>query len=87
MPGASAETRRVKNLNANWSPGTEASDDRFELQIITDDDQHHGLTANAASVNAIIALAQSDTVLAWDPTNRTLIVANIVGKMPWTENH
>jgi hypothetical protein len=31
---------------------------------------------------ALVALAQADTVL-WDPTNRTLIVANLVGK--WLE--
>jgi hypothetical protein len=28
---------------------------------------------------------QADTVLSWDPADRTLIIANIVGKMPWTE--
>lgn len=32
---------------------------------------------------ALVALAQADTVLLWDPTNRTLIVANLVGK--WLE--
>jgi hypothetical protein len=35
-------------------------------------------------VSAVVALSQADTVLAWDPTNRTLIAANIVGTMPWT---
>lgn len=33
---------------------------------------------------AFVALARANTVLAWDPTNRTLIVANVVGTMPWT---
>jgi CBS domain-containing protein len=28
--------------------------------------------------------AKADTVMAWDPQNRSLIVANIVGTMPWT---
>ena len=28
---------------------------------------------------------RADTVLAWDPADRTLIAANLVGKMPWTE--
>jgi hypothetical protein len=36
-------------------------------------------------VTALIALARADTVLMWDPADRTLIVANIVGTMPWTE--
>jgi hypothetical protein len=30
-------------------------------------------------MTALIALTQADTVLLWDPTNRTLIVANLVG--------
>lgn len=29
-------------------------------------------------------LGRADTVMAWDPVNRSLIVANIVGTMPWT---
>jgi hypothetical protein len=28
--------------------------------------------------------AKADTVMVWDPVNRSLIVANIVGTMPWT---
>jgi hypothetical protein len=35
-------------------------------------------------MSALVALAPADTVLAWDPVNRTLIAANIVGQMPWT---
>ena len=35
-------------------------------------------------MSALVALAGADTVLAWDPANRTLIAANIVGQMPWT---
>jgi hypothetical protein len=82
MPGASAESRRVKILNANWTP--DGGDGEFGLMIVTDDDQVHTVTASAASVSAVVALSQADTVLAWDPTNRTLIAANIVGTMPWT---
>jgi hypothetical protein len=33
----------------------------------------------------LTALAQADTVLVWDPDNRTLIAANLRGTMPWTE--
>jgi hypothetical protein len=29
--------------------------------------------------------AGAGTVLAWDPADRTLIAANLVGTMPWTE--
>jgi hypothetical protein len=42
------------------------------------------LPASAASVTAVVALAQADTVMMWDPPNRVLIVANVVGQMPWT---
>jgi hypothetical protein len=52
--------------------------------IVTDDDQQHAVPASPASMTALVALAQAGTVLAWDPDNRTLIVANIVGQMPWT---
>lgn len=84
MPGASEQTRRVKILNANWVPGADGGDGRFEVMIVTDDDQQHAVPASPASMTALVALAQADTVLAWDPDNRTLIAANIVGRMPWT---
>jgi hypothetical protein len=35
---------------------------------------------------ALVALAQADTVLVWDPADRRLIAANLRGTMPWTEN-
>jgi hypothetical protein len=85
MPGASPETRRVKNVNANWTVDADSPDGRFEIMLITDDDQRHGLPVSPASMTAVVALARADTVLAWDPTNRTLIAANIVGTMPWTQ--
>lgn len=84
MPGASAQTRRVKNINANWSPDVDAPDGRFELQVITDDGESYGFTTSPGSVAALVALAGADAVFAWDPTNRTLISANIVGTMAWT---
>jgi hypothetical protein len=82
MPGASEQTRRVKNLNANWAPG---DPERFNLQIITDDDERHVVPASPASVTALATLARAGTVMAWDPEDSTLIVANIVGRMPWTK--
>jgi len=74
----------VKILNANWVPGPEGGDGRFEVMIVTDDDQPHTVPASPASMTALVALAQAGTVMAWDPDNRTLVAANIVGQMPWT---
>jgi hypothetical protein len=84
MPGASTETRRVKILNANWVPDGTAGDGRFEVMIVTEDDEQYFVPASPASMTALVALAKADTVMAWDPSNRALIVANIVGTMPWT---
>jgi hypothetical protein len=52
--------------------------------IVTEDDQQHAMPASGASIAALAALAQAGTVMAWDPEDHTLIVANIVGQMPWT---
>jgi hypothetical protein len=82
MPGASEQTQPVKILNANWVPGTDGGDGRFEIMIVTEDEQRHELPASAASVTAVVALAQAGTVMVWDPPNRTLIAANVVGQMP-----
>ena len=85
MPGASPQTRRVTNLNANWQPNYDLPDGRLEVMIVTDDDEHHVLRTSPATITALTALAQADTTLAWDPTNHTLIIANIIGTMPWTQ--
>jgi hypothetical protein len=85
MPGASEQTRRVKIVNANWVAGPDGDHGRFEIQIVTEDDQRHVAAPSAAAMTALIALTQADTVLAWDPADRTLIAANLVGRMPWTE--
>jgi hypothetical protein len=85
MPGASQETRRVKTMNANWVPADNAAEDgRFEVMIVTEDDQQYFAPASPGAMTALAALAAADTVMAWDPLNRSLIVANIVGTMPWT---
>lgn len=83
MPGASEQTRRVKALNANWVAGADGDDGRFEVMIVTDDDQQHTIAPSPEAMTALVALTQTDTLLLWDPTNRTLIVANLVGK--WLE--
>jgi hypothetical protein len=85
MPGASEQTRRVKVLNANWVAGSEGTDGRFEVMIVTEDDQQHVVAPSPAAMAALVALAKADTVLAWDPTDRTLVAANLIGTMPWTE--
>jgi hypothetical protein len=84
MPGASTHTRRVKILNANWTPSPEGGDGQFELMIMTDDDERYAIPASPASVAAIVGLATADTVLVWDPDGPTLICANLIGEMPWT---
>ena len=85
MPGASEQTRRIKIVNANWVAGSDGDDGRFEIQIVTEDDQRHVAAPSPAAMTALIALTQAGTVLAWDPADRTMIAANIVGTMPWTQ--
>lgn len=85
MPGASELTRRVRTINANWAAAEAGADGRFEVLIITEDDERHVVVPSPGAMTALVALTQGETVLLWDPSDRTLIVANIVGKMPWTE--
>jgi hypothetical protein len=84
MPGASEMTRRVRTINANWTADQDGDDGRFELLIITEDDERHVVAPSPEAMTALVALMQGETVLLWDPSGRTLIVANLVGKMPWT---
>ena len=84
MPGASESARRVKVVNVNWNAGA-GGDGHFQLMLITSDDRQHILEPSPVAVTALVALAQADTVLVWDPENRTLIAANLRGRMPWTE--
>jgi hypothetical protein len=86
MPGASEQARRVKVLNANWVAGSDGTDGRFEVMIITEDDQRHVVAPSPGAMAALVALTQANTVLLWDPANRTLVAANLVGTMPWTES-
>lgn len=86
MPGASELTRRVRTINANWAAAEDGDDGRFEVLIITEDGERHVVAPSPVAMTALVALTQGETVLLWDPSDRTLIVANIVGKMPWTED-
>jgi hypothetical protein len=85
MPGASELTRRVKTINANWAADEDGGDGRFEVLIITEDGEQHVVAPSPEAMTALVALTQGETLLLWDPSGRTLIAANIVGKMPWTE--
>ena len=86
MPGASAQTRQVKTVNANWMAGPHGHDGRFEVMFVTEDEKEHLAVPSPSAISALIALTQAPTVLLWDPTDRTLITANLVGKMPWTDD-
>ncbi len=76
----------MKIVNANWVAGPDGDHGRFEMMIVTDDDQQHVVAPSPVAMIALIALTQADTVLAWDPADRTLIAASLVGRMPWTEH-
>ena len=79
MPGASEQTSQVKVLNLNWTAGEDGEDGRFEVMIVTADGEKRIVAPSPAAVTALLALARSDVILLWDPENRTLIAANVVG--------
>jgi len=85
MPGASELTRRVTTVNANWVASPDGTPGRFEILLITDDGERHVAPACATEMCALVALTQAPTTLLWDPADNTLIAANIVGRMPWTD--
>ena len=73
-------------MNANWIAGADGEDGRFEVLIVTSDDRRHVVAPTPAAMTALVALAEADTVLVWDPADRRLIAANLRGTMPWTED-
>ena len=54
MPGASEQTRPVKVLNANWTPGPSGQDGTFEVLLITDDDQQFSAEVDATALTALV---------------------------------
>jgi hypothetical protein len=70
VPGASDEARRVKIMNASWIAGADGDEGDFELMIVTSDGRHHVVAPSPAAMTALVALAQADTVLVWDPADR-----------------
>ena len=85
MPGASERTRPVTTVNANWVASRSDAQGRFEILFITNDGERHAAAADATEMCALIALTQAPTTLLWDPADDTLIAANLVGRMPWTD--
>jgi hypothetical protein len=79
MPGASEQTSQVTVLNANWTAGADGEDGRFEVMIVTADGQQYTVAPSPAAMTALLALARADAILLWDPADRTLIAANVVG--------
>lgn len=79
MPGASEQTSQVTVMNANWVAGGDGEDGRFEVMLVTAEGQQHTIAPSPASMTALLALAKADAILLWDPADRTLIAANIVG--------
>lgn len=79
MPGASAQTKQVKVLNANWVAGPDGGDGWFELMLVTEDGEQHTASPSPASMTALLSLVAAHPILLWDPVNRTVIAANLVG--------
>ncbi|WP_375490919.1 hypothetical protein [uncultured Jatrophihabitans sp.] len=79
MAGASNETQRVRYVNANWSPGS-SGDAGFDVLVVTEDGERTSLPVPADEMTALVALTQAAGVLLWDPVNRALICANLVGE-------
>jgi hypothetical protein len=79
MPGASEQTSQVKVLNVNWAAGQDGQDGKWEVMIVTADGQEHTFAPSPASMTAHLALAKAGAILLWDPADRTLIAANVVG--------
>ena len=57
--------------------------DGLRVRVITEDGERHTIAPSPTATTALLALVRTDTILLWDPTNRTLIAANIVGT--WLE--
>jgi hypothetical protein len=79
VPGASEQTSQVTVINANWTAAGDGEDGRFEVMLVTADGQQHTAAPSPAAMTALLALAKADAILLWDPSDRTLIAANIVG--------
>lgn len=80
MAGASGATQRVRYVNANWQAGEAGDDGSFALLVVTEDGLRHELEPSPAAMAALVALTRAGSVFLFDPENRTLIAANLVGE-------
>ena len=75
MAGASASTKRITHLNANWSPGG-----ALKLLIVTEDDARRTAPASAEMISMLSDVVSRGGVLLWDPEAETMIIGNILGE-------
>lgn len=57
--------------------------DRWRVGWVVAIGQQHTVAPSPASMPALLALARAEAILLWDPTNRALIAANLIGR--WLE--
>lgn len=79
VAGASAATRAVAVVNANWEAGEDGGDGAFRFLVVTEDDQRHVVETTPAAATALLALCASPAALLWDPESRTLIAGGVRG--------
>ena len=79
MAGASASTREITVVNANWTASPVSGDGSFALMVVTDDGERHVVVASPAAATALLALCASPARLMWDPESRTIIAGGIRG--------
>ena len=79
MSGAGETTQRVTYLNANWTPAP-TGDGRFELLIVTEDEQRHSTPVTAADLTALASVVRDGVVLLWDQEGQVLIIGNLLGQ-------
>lgn len=87
MTGASASTRRVTHVNANWTPATDGGDGTFDFMIVTEDEARRSFQVSPAAAQTLMAACAGDQVLLWDEEGQTLIMANLHGEwipQDWT---
>lgn len=47
--------------------------------VVTEDDERHVIEPSTQAAAVLVSLTQASSVLLWDPQERTLIAANLVG--------
>lgn len=70
MPGAGPNTLRVRYVNANWSAAADGSEGKFQLLIVTEDDQRRTVAVRAVAVSALLGLVRDSRYCCGIPTPR-----------------